>query len=101
MQIIGEAGTRYDKRVIVRMSLGEFEKLTGQNCQHNYDGGIVPSAGSTFNIRKAWDAVNSIKSAEERVVRFAKELRGIADDAEALCRKLPVLTGVEEEKGES
>lgn len=98
MQVIGEAGTKYDKRVIVQMSLGEFEKLTGQNFQRSFDGGVPPSAGSTFDIRKAWEAVHSINSAEERVVRFAKELRGIADDAETLCRKLPVLTGVEEEE---
>ncbi len=97
MRVIGEAGTRYDKRVIVEMSVEDFGRLVGERfVQHGE--AHPPSAGSTFNIRKAWDAVNSIKSAEERVVRFAKELRGIADDAETLCRKLPVLTGVEEEE---
>ncbi len=93
MKIIGAGnGT-----AIVEMTHAELQDLTGIGYTALTDYQNRLHVGKEYNIRNAWESVHKIRSAEERVVRFAKELRGIADDAESLCRKLPELVGAEGE----
>jgi len=88
MKVIGfkDAST-----VLVEMTDYELSTLVGTEVRvpKDYAASFQKlQHGVTFDIRAAWEAVNKIRTAKERVQRLSKLLIAIAEDAEETAGKL-------------
>ncbi len=100
MKIIGHADDSKTTHLIVKMTRRELCDLTGETFYDKRQGVVVPPAGSSYDIRKAWESVHAVNSAERQIGRLAKNLREIGDELDKRTRMLPALTADEEGKND-